>query len=61
MEPCESFQKASPQKGKWKSGGVRGINKIAVSRGGNELIGEFKMAAGDVISIRTFQQGLKCS
>ena len=28
------------------------VNARAVSRGQNELIGKFKMAAGDVISIR---------
>ena len=28
------------------------VNTRAVSRGQNELIGEFKMVAGDVISIR---------
>ena len=28
------------------------VNTRAVSRGQNELIGKFKMAAGDVISIR---------
>ena len=33
----------------WKSSKV---NTRSVSRGQNELIGEFKMAAGDVISIR---------
>ena len=44
------------------------INTRAVSRGQNELIGKFKMNAGDVISIRgklwsthTFQQELKGS
>ena len=44
-----------------KRGGVEGmegklisseVNTRAVSRGQKELIGEFKMAAGDVISIR---------
>ena len=28
------------------------VNTRAVSRGQNELIGKFKMAAGDVISVR---------
>ena len=47
----------------WKSSEV---NTRAVSREQNELIGEFKMAEGDVISIRgslwsahTFEQELK--
>ena len=42
------------------------VNNIAVSRAQNQLIGEFKVAAGDVISIRgqvmectTFKQELK--
>ena len=34
---------------KWK---LSEVNTRAVSRGQNELIGEFKMAAGNVISIR---------
>ena len=32
--------------------GLSEVNTRAVSRGQNELIGKFKMAAGDVISIR---------
>ena len=31
---------------------LSGVNIRAVSRGQNKLIGKFKMAAGDVISIR---------
>ena len=51
------------RKAKWK---LSYINTKAMSRGVDELIGKFNMAAGDVISIRgrlwsirTFQQELK--
>ena len=53
--PHESFRKLPPEgegdegKFKWKSSEV---NNRAVPRGQNELIGELKMAAGDMISIR---------
>jgi hypothetical protein len=30
------------------------VNTTAVSRGQNELIGKFKMAAGDMVSIREY-------
>ena len=36
-------------KTEWK---LSGVNNRAVSRGQNELMGEFKMVGGDVISIR---------
>ena len=57
MVPHESFEKVPPEgardrkegKIEWKSSE---INTRAVSRGQNKLIGEFKMAAGDVINIR---------
>ena len=35
-----------------KLNGNHEVNSRAVSRGQNELIGKFKMAAGDVINIR---------
>ena len=41
---------------KWK---LSEVNNRAVFKGQNKLIGEFKMAAGDVISIR--EQRLKFS
>ena len=34
---------------KWK---LSEVNTRAVSRGQNELVGKFKMAAGDMVSIR---------
>ena len=46
---CERGRGRSGGKIEWKSSEV---NTRAVSRGQNELIGEFKMAVGDVISIR---------
>ena len=44
----------------WK---LSDFNTRAVSRGQNEFLDEFKVAAGDVISIRgrTFQQDLQGS
>ena len=46
---CETGRGGDGGKTEWKSSEV---NTRAVSRRQSELIGEFKMAAGDVISIR---------
>ena len=43
----------SARKEEGRNGGkISVVNSRAVSRGQNELTGDFKMAAGDVISIR---------
>ena len=53
-----SFRKLSPECVRYRKGGGKidwkssEVNTRAVSRGQNKLIGEFKMAVGDVISIR---------
>ena len=60
MAICESFTKVPPEGCKTGSGEDAGkiewksseVNNRAVPRGQNELIGELKMAAGDMISIR---------
>ena len=51
MVPRENFEEKSPERGKieWK---LSEVNTKVVSRGLNELMDEFKMAEGDVISIR---------
>ena len=51
MHRWEDFRKRGGDGGKieWK---LSHVNTRAVSKGQNELIGEFKMAAGDVIGIR---------
>ena len=46
---CETGGGRSGGKIEWK---LSEVNTRAVSRGQNELIGEFKMAVGDMISIR---------
>ena len=47
--PPEGCERRGWGKIKWK---LSEVNIRAVSRGQNELIGKFKMAVGDVISIR---------
>jgi hypothetical protein len=59
--PCESFGKLPPEGVEDRNGGGDGgkiewklseVNTRAASRGQNKLIGEFKMAEGNVISIK---------
>ena len=45
---CETGRRRNGGKTEWK---LSQVNTRAVSRGQNKLIGEFKMAADDVISI----------
>ena len=57
---CKSATREGARQEKGRSGGDGGkiewtsseVNTRAESRGQNKLIGEFKMAAGNVISIR---------
>jgi hypothetical protein len=60
MAPCDSFGQVPPEGceiGKGRNGGKiewksSEVNTRDVPRGQNELVGEFKMEAGDVNSIR---------
>ena len=73
MRVSEKYHQRGCEKGRGRSGGKMEwksseVNTRAVSRGQNELIGEFKMAAAYVISIweqvmedMYFQQELKGS
>ena len=50
LEKCHQIWGVEQMEGKLN--GNHEVNSRAVSRGQNELIGKFKMAARDVISIR---------
>ena len=61
MAPHDSVKQEPPGKGTERKSGEDGwkiecklseFNNRAASRGQNDLIGEFKLAAGDLISIR---------
>ena len=53
-EPCDRFGRGPPEWVRDREGRMEGMKIIYqdVSKRKNELIGQFKIAAGDVISIR---------